>query len=142
MLDAADCGRVTREMANITHWSKQISDFEWVEFNAFDYAAVEEFATAPACTSIEIQLEDARVGRVYDEKGVTVKQVLHACADFWAKPVHPWTAKKAREAYHWLKNEKTITTLDMLGDRFFEGWEEPKNVGNGRVHLISRGFGS
>ncbi|EGU11411.1 Proteophosphoglycan ppg4 [Rhodotorula toruloides ATCC 204091] len=142
MLEAVDCGRVTQEMAKITHWSKQISDFDWVEFNGFDYATVEEFATTPACVSIEIELADARVGRVYDEQGVTVKQVLHACADFWAKPVHPWTAKKVREEYKWLKDKKPITALGMLSDRFFEGWEEPKNVGNGRVHLISRGFGS
>lgn len=65
MPEVVDCGRVTRDVADITHWSKPLGMWDHEKFNAFDYPAAQEYATAPASTLIEIELDSPRAGQVY-----------------------------------------------------------------------------
>lgn len=139
MLDDVDCARVTPTEAEITHYE---AGSENPTFNGFDYPAAKEFATAPACTSISIELNEAKVGTVTNKRGVTVSQVLVACGKFWDKPVSESVAKWVRRDYGWGKDDK-ITRIMTLGDHcFFKGWKEPRGLGEGKLQLASRGFGS
>ncbi|GAA6053526.1 hypothetical protein NBRC10513_000236 [Rhodotorula toruloides] len=82
MLNDVDCARVTPTTAEIMHYGQGSGD---ETFNGYDYPAAKEFATAPACMSIDIELNESKVGK---------------------------------------------------------GWEQPTGLGEGKVRLASRWFGS
>ncbi|BGP11119.1 hypothetical protein JCM10049v2_007018 [Rhodotorula toruloides] len=139
MLNDVDCARVTPTEAEIMHYKEGSGD---ETFNGYDYPAAKEFATAPACTSIDIELNESKVGKVSNKRGVTVSQVLVACGKFWEKPVPDSVANRVRRQGGWPKNEK-ITKLMTMGDHcFFEGWGQPTGLGEGKVRLASHWFGS
>ncbi len=53
--------------------------------NAYDYAAVDDFATRPACTKLHIQMASAKVGTLRCKTGITVRQIVRKTIPFWLR---------------------------------------------------------
>lgn len=55
----------------------------WV--NAYDYAAVDDFATRPACTELHINMAEIDVGTLSCKTGITNRQILRKTIPFWQR---------------------------------------------------------
>lgn len=113
-----------------------------IELNGFDFAAADEFATAPACTKMKLEMNERKCGSVSNANGITVRQVIKAALKYWNGQVTGAIASRVRTEWQWPANHP-VTRLDTLGDhRFFEGWEAARIGTDGTVTLHARWFGS
>lgn len=53
--------------------------------NAYDYAAVDDFATRPACTKLRIEMANTKGGTVRCKTGITIRQILRKTIPFWLR---------------------------------------------------------
>ena len=114
---------------------------EGENLNAFDYPAADEFATAPACTKLKLEMNERKCGTVTN--GVTVRQVMKRAIKYWTAPVRGNVANQVRRQWGWAADHP-VARRYTLGDHcFFEGWDYAKVQADGStVVLASRWFGS
>ncbi|GAA5990450.1 hypothetical protein JCM10908_007378 [Rhodotorula pacifica] len=137
ILDVADC--VLGEDVN----KAEILRGEGDRLNAFDYPAADEFATAPACTKIKLEMNERKCGSISCETGITVRQVLKRALEYWNTPVTGQAANQIRREWHWDANHLVTRRYTLGGHCFFEGWEYARVQSDGvTVVLASRWFGS
>lgn len=141
MLDKVNCVGQKQDIAKILLFGRGDSD-KVIELNGFDFAAADEFATAPACTKMKLEMNERKCGSVSNVNGVTARQVIKAALKYWNGPVTGNVATRVRSEWQWPANHP-VTRFDTLGDhRFFEGWEYGQVGADGTVTLHARWFGS
>jgi hypothetical protein len=116
---------------------------EGEDLNAFDYPAADEFATAPACTKLKLEMNERKCGTVTNQNGVTVRQVMKRAIKYWTGTVTGNVANQVRRQWGWAADHP-VTRRYTLGDHcFFEGWDYAKVQADGStVVLASHWFGS
>ncbi|GAA5867445.1 hypothetical protein JCM8547_007507 [Rhodosporidiobolus lusitaniae] len=84
--------------------------------NGFDYAAVDEFATCPACKSVQLNL---RIGVVLVRSGtgVTMRDVLTEMAIFWWRPKHNREDRNGWTGIAKVKVQKSVSVY-LKADRY------------------------
>lgn len=87
----------------------EIYSGEGDDLNAFDYPAADDFATAPACTKINIVMDDKhKCGTVTCQSGVTVRQVMKRVLEYWNAPVTNEVAAAVRKEFNMRKDHPVI----------------------------------
>ncbi|KWU43854.1 hypothetical protein RHOSPDRAFT_5548, partial [Rhodotorula sp. JG-1b] len=110
---------------------------EGEDLNAFDYAAADEFATAPACTKIKLEMNERKCGTITNQNGVTVRQVMKRAIKYWTAPVTGNVANQVRREWGWAMDHP-VTRRYTLGDHcFFEGWDYAKVQADGSTPPIA-----
>ncbi|BGP18211.1 hypothetical protein JCM10213_007839 [Rhodosporidiobolus nylandii] len=127
LLEAAQCTHLSTKEAPIYATSGD-GEHGFLELNAFDYPAVDEYSTQPACTTMEISVNVGKKVMVTDKNGIRNRRVLKALAKFWQQKSYGGQE----------------TWLERLGDhQFFEGWQSARVRENDQaVDLVARWFGS
>ncbi|BGP35101.1 hypothetical protein JCM10296v2_006931 [Rhodotorula toruloides] len=138
------CARMTRQRATLLHWHREstVDDevsaacglrFEEIPAsNLYDFPVCDEFATAPATTRFRVFYDHHVLADVAHDAGVTVRQVLFAYADFWAKPVEPYLEEKYRRM-HELPEDAYVGKDSALSIKFLD-WR-PLKYSNNDVRL-------
>ncbi|GAA5935701.1 hypothetical protein JCM3775_003387 [Rhodotorula graminis] len=93
------------------------------EHTAFEYPAVDEYATWPPATIMHVDVGVGKSFPVTDRNGIKVRRVLQRLGHFWgSKATSTWAWNMAAE-YHCPPDE--VTWQMALGDRNgWTGWEE------------------
>lgn len=87
--------------------------------DAFEYPAANEFATAPACTYMHVELGTGDPLWVRDPTGITVRLLVTKLADFWTQPPSHRHAQAVRQ-YYGYGQDVDVTKWDILGE--WTGW--------------------
>ncbi|GEM10248.1 salivary gland secretion 1 [Rhodotorula toruloides] len=85
--------------------------------NAFDYPASNEFATAPACTFVFVELGTGDPLYVRDPTGITVRLLATKLAEYWTIPPSWSHAQTVRQFYRYGQDVE-ITKWNIL----YEVW--------------------
>ena len=108
--------------------------------NPFDYPAADEFATAPACTKIEIVMSDEyECGTVICQSGITVRQVLKHVLEYWNAPVTDDVADEVRKEFD-LRTDYPIkkrTWNNWKEFDLYDGWKYAKVQADGVTVLLA-----
>lgn len=131
LLDAVDCVSLDSKSAHI--YNKGDGD----NYNAYDYAACDEFATQPAC---DMMLLDVGIGKaipVSAKDGIKIRRILKALGKFWGTKAPNHIAQRARDC--WPDGE--INYRKALGEScFWVGWESCLVGNDGTVTLTAKEF--
>lgn len=154
MLDQINCLGQDPSKAEILAPTQPPEDPDWRDkpdflcdpdyLNGFDYKAVDEFATAPACKKLHLDMAEIDCGTISSSTGVTVRQVAEACIKYWSSPVTGRQKKQFLEDNKgWYPPNSRVTRVDLLYDHcFFEGWSNARADSEGAAILSTYGFGS
>ncbi|GAA5886650.1 hypothetical protein JCM6882_005844 [Rhodosporidiobolus microsporus] len=108
-------------------------DDEDLEINANEYKqTIKEFATSPACTTMDLVLHVfGNIDLVIeDDKGITVEYFFERLSEFWCGK--PLPAGVVDDRPYWQRSDAN----DMLGDhRFWNGWDPAFVREDGEVQL-------
>ena len=108
--------------------------------SAFDYPAADKFATAPACTKIEIVMDDQyQGGTVTCQSGVTVRQVIKRVLEYWNAPVTDHVAARVRAEFNLRKDYpvKRRTWNNCKEFDLYKGWEYVEVQADGVTVLLA-----
>ncbi|KPV71976.1 uncharacterized protein RHOBADRAFT_56119 [Rhodotorula graminis WP1] len=112
ILDLVDCMWVTATTATL---------MDLANLNVYEVPACDEFATAPACAALVLNMFDTWYGRgeqlVTSDVGLTVRDILHELAEYW----------ETGPGAHSLVMEQ--------GGHAFAGWRHPIVLKDGTVCL-------
>ncbi|GAA5875816.1 hypothetical protein JCM3774_006462 [Rhodotorula dairenensis] len=111
--------------------------------NAFEYQAIDEYATTPACRDMVVTMAGNEIADFYCRAGVTVRVVPEASVDFWLSPtdnpVLTWDGRREMG----LLSRVEITLIDLQGERNqFRGFSASKVDSDGSVLLDAPFFQS
>jgi len=112
------------------------------EHTAFEYPAVDEFATVPACGIMNIDVGVGKKFPVTDRNGVKVRRLLQRLGHFWGQKPPAWMAYRIHGEYDVGPDE--VTWQMMLGDRCgWTGWASAVVENEGKaVTLTADGYDS
>lgn len=80
LLEMVDCvGSLSGDPDKAAFWLRDSDG------NAYDLAAVDDFATRPACTKLHINMASTDVGTLTCKTGVTIRQILRKTIPFWLR---------------------------------------------------------
>ncbi|TNY18124.1 hypothetical protein DMC30DRAFT_356048 [Rhodotorula diobovata] len=122
-------------------WASMGSD-DSSEHTAFEYPAVDEFATVPACGIMNIDVGIGKKFPVTDRNGVKVRRLLQRLGHFWGQKPPAWMAYRIHGEYDVGPDE--VTWQMMLGDRCgWTGWASAVVENEGKaVTLTADGYDS
>jgi hypothetical protein len=140
MLEAVDCINISTEKSYIYKYSSVDDDGD---YNAFDYTACDEFATQPACTTMNLSVNVGKQVAVSDRNGIKVRRILKALAKFWGQKPPKYVQVRCASDYGLTKTPDKVTWGMTLGDRCgWAGWLRPQVQKDGSVELEADGFDS
>ncbi|GAA5900479.1 hypothetical protein JCM5296_001558 [Sporobolomyces johnsonii] len=110
--------------------------------HCIDYPrTLNEFATAPASSIINIQFPVGRAFSISGKNGVKLKQVLVHIGKFWSKKPPSYVAQQVAPLQGVLPDE--VNWRMCLGDHcFFEGWDSVVANGRNTTTMSAIHFGS
>lgn len=122
LLDATFMVWVGSEVAEVWYWEAD------KKYNAYDYETVNEFATYPSSTQVDIDLLAFRA-KLTNPQGVTVKAVLQKVAEKWEEKVVGYG--------------EIVTRREALYDHNgWTGWEPVVVTASGGVKLSTSSYDS
>jgi len=117
-----------------------------VEYLPKDYPTVlDEFATNPASTEINIEMEFGPVtyfAPLVDSTGITVRQFFNRLGEYWSTPASARDAEHAAK-HHRPRDAENVRFIDLLGDH--NGWTRwwgGTAQGGNRTYVVAGGFDS
>lgn len=118
-----------------------------VEYLPKDYPTIlDEFATNPASTEINIEMEYGPVkyfAPLVDSTGITVRQFFNHLGDYWSTPASARDAEYAAKYYRRPRDPKSACYIDVLGEH--NGWTRwwgGTAQGGNRTYVVAGGFDS
>ena len=111
-----------------------------------DYPTVlDEFATRPASTQIDIQIDEELLSQprtLVKSTGITVRDFLEHLAKFWSTPAPARAARYGMEEYG-IKNAKDVKYMHILGaHNAWTDWLGGIAQGGNRTKVRAGGFDS
>ena len=92
--------------------------------NAFDYPAVDDFATRPACTKLHIRVSGSAVASVGCNTGITIRQILRKTIPAWLRCFYDSPDGRFDGPFE--------------GRVYWDGWISAEGQEDGSVLLMSR----
>lgn len=111
-----------------------------------DYPAIlDEFATRPASTQIDIEIDEELVSQprpLVKSTGITVRDFLQHLGEFWSTPAPASAARYGMEEYG-IKNAKDVKYMHILGaHNAWTDWYGGVAQGGNRTKVRAGGFDS
>jgi len=111
-----------------------------------DYPTIlDEFATRPASTHIDIQIDEELISQprtLVKSTGITVRDFLEHLAKFWSTPAPARAARYGMEEYG-IKNAKDVKYMHILGaHNAWTDWLGGTAQGGNRTKVRAGGFDS
>ncbi|GAA5847944.1 hypothetical protein JCM9279_003505 [Rhodotorula babjevae] len=128
LLQATDC---------IFTGRRAIAFWDGTEHTAFEYPAVDEYATFPAFTTIELIVQSAVV--VSDKAGVTVRRVLESLGDYWGAKPPAWFLDQQSELLDWIPRDEVTNQVLLYEHNGWTGWNAPAVRFGGRAVMLQAG---
>ncbi|BGP41836.1 hypothetical protein JCM10450v2_005903 [Rhodotorula kratochvilovae] len=129
------------ECADVTHTGEgALIEVGRHEYNALDFAAADEFATMPACTTIQFDVGAEEYGYVSCPTGITVRKFLEEVKAFWAVDSLPdlveacLSGSISHEDYA-RQNGRILCHAMLLDDKAWSKWLAPFWIGDGAIGL-------
>ncbi|GJN92837.1 hypothetical protein Rhopal_005875-T1 [Rhodotorula paludigena] len=102
-------------------WADMAKD-NWTR-TAFEYPAVDEFATSPSCDIVNLHVNTAKTVPVTDRNGVKVRRVLQRLGKHWSSKPTRFVAEQLA-AQEGVDPDKTTWLLALGDHNGWAGWKE------------------